>query len=87
MIRQSPFANPQVTKIARANMKPMFALRSGSTPAEIRIPVGQNDHVHHQSDVQHGFKVNRTNVNVMVLPGQVSKRATFTERGLQFYLS
>jgi len=43
-------------------------------PAEIRVPVGSTVTFYVTSaDVQHGFKIQSTNVNAMVLPGQVTK--------------
>jgi cytochrome c oxidase subunit II len=52
-------------------------------PAEIRIPVGATVTFYVTSaDVQHGFKIQDTNVNAMVLPGQVTKLThTFTDVG------
>lgn len=52
-------------------------------PNEVRIPAGSEITFYLTSkDVQHGFIVERTNINVMVLPGQVSQvRATFNEPG------
>jgi cytochrome c oxidase subunit 2 len=52
-------------------------------PAEIRVPVGSTVTFYVTSaDVQHGFKIQTTNVNAMVLPGQVSKLThTFTTVG------
>jgi cytochrome c oxidase subunit 2 len=52
-------------------------------PAEIRIPVGATVTFYVTSaDVQHGFKIQDTNINAMVLPGQVTKLThTFTVAG------
>ena len=52
-------------------------------PAEIRIPAGSEMTFYLTSkDVQHGFKIAGTNINMMVLPGEVSKlTATFNEPG------
>lgn len=50
-------------------------------PEEIRVPVGSEVTFYVTSgDVTHGFRVQDTNINVMVLPGYVSKvTATFDE--------
>ena len=49
-------------------------------PNEIRIPVGSNLTLYLTSrDVQHGFKVVGTDINVMVIPGQVSRVAHYFE--------
>jgi cytochrome c oxidase subunit 2 len=52
-------------------------------PNEIKIPAGSTVTFYVTSpDLQHGFLIERTNVNVMVLPGQVSKTtARFDEPG------
>lgn len=52
-------------------------------PNEVRIPAGSEITFYVTSkDVQHGFVIERTNLNMMVLPGQVSKATmTFNEPG------
>lgn len=52
-------------------------------PAEIRIPAGSTLTIYATSkDVQHGFKLQGTNLNFMILPGQISKQTgTFDEPG------
>ena len=52
-------------------------------PREIEVPVGSTVTIYVTSpDLQHGFKITDTNVNVMVVPGQVSKvKYTFDEVG------
>jgi cytochrome c oxidase subunit II len=52
-------------------------------PNEIRIPAGSTVTFHITTpDLLHGFLIERTNVNLMVLPGQVSKTtARFDEPG------
>jgi len=43
-------------------------------PKEISVPAGSKVTFYvTSSDVQHGFKIQDTNANFMVLPGQVSK--------------
>jgi cytochrome c oxidase subunit 2 len=53
------------------------------TPNEIKVPTGSTVTFYITTpDVQHGFLIERTNVNLMVLPGQVSKTtARFDEPG------
>ena len=53
------------------------------TPNKIEIPAGATVTFYVTSvDVQHGFKVEGTNINVQIVPGQVSKMtATFKEAG------
>jgi len=57
-------------------------------PNEIRIPAGSELTVYLTSkDVQHGFHLSGTNINMMVLPGQVSTlTATFDEPGEYYFI-
>jgi len=57
-------------------------------PNEIRIPAGSEITFYLTSkDVQHGFKLSDTNINMMVLPGQVSTlTATFNEPGTHYFI-
>ena len=52
-------------------------------PNEVRVPVGSTVTFYVTSgDVMHGFKVQNTNINVMVIPGHISKvSVTFDEAG------
>jgi len=52
-------------------------------PNRIEVPVGSTVTFYVTSkDVQHGFRLENTNVNMMIIPGQVSKlSATFDEAG------
>lgn len=57
-------------------------------PSEIRIPAGSTVTFYLTSkDVQHGFKLDGTNINMMVLPGEISTlTATFDEPGTYNYI-
>ncbi|WP_088006075.1 cytochrome c oxidase subunit II [Indiicoccus explosivorum] len=57
----------------------MFAFR----PGDLEVPVGSTVHFTLASpDVTHGFKITDTNINVMVVPGHISKIShTFDESG------
>lgn len=52
-------------------------------PDKLEIPVGSTVTFYITSvDVQHGFKIQDTNINMMILPGQVSKLTkTFDKAG------
>ena len=58
------------------------------TPKEIRVPRGSSVTFYATSkDVQHGFLLQGTNINFMVLPGQVSKlTATFDNPGEYLFI-
>ena len=61
----------------------VVALTWAFQPAELEIPVGSTVTIYVTSpDLQHGFKITDTNVNMQVVPGQVSKlEYTFDEVG------
>lgn len=75
----SLFAEPKVTQIGDGEYEAYIRAQAQPwifTPSEIHIPVGAKLTLYITSqDVQHGFHIDRTNVNVMVLPGQVTKTA------------
>lgn len=53
------------------------------TPREIRVPAGSSVTFYLTSrDITHGFKISNTNINMMVVPGEVSRlTATFDAPG------
>ncbi|MDX1413624.1 MAG: cytochrome c oxidase subunit II [Candidatus Promineifilaceae bacterium] len=57
-------------------------------PNEIRIPAGSEITFYLTSkDVQHGFKLSDTNINMMIVPGQVSTlTATFENPGTYYFI-
>lgn len=57
-------------------------------PNEVRIPAGSEVTFYVTSgDVIHGFMVQNTNINMMVIPGQISKlTATFDEPGIYNFI-
>ena len=81
-----PFDNPGLRELAPGKYE-AYVLAQASPwkyyPAEIRVPLGATVTFYVTSvDVQHGFRVQDTNVNMMVLPGQVSKLThTFDKAG------
>lgn len=75
----SPFSEPGLREVAPGEYEAYVVSRQYSfEPRELEIPVGSTVTIYVVSeDVQHGFKINDTNVNMMVVPGQVS-RLTYT---------
>jgi cytochrome c oxidase subunit 2 len=74
----SPWSNPGLREVSPgkydayilAHAKPQWEY----LPKEITIPVGSKVTFYvTSSDVQHGFKIQNTNANFQVVPGQVSK--------------
>lgn len=66
----------------------MIGQRFFFVPNEVTIPQGATVNFFvTSSDVQHGIKIEDTNINMMVIPGQVSKlSATFEEAGTYDYI-
>jgi cytochrome c oxidase subunit 2 len=80
----SPFAKPGVVERAPGRFDAyLWAQIWSFTPAEIKVPAGSTVTFHIASrNLQHSLLIERTNVNVMVLPGQVTKiAARFDEPG------
>ena len=80
----SPYADPGLRELAPGKYEAYFRSQIWSfVPNEITVPAGSEVTFYVTSqDVQHGFKITETNVNVMVLPGQVSTlKHTFNEPG------
>jgi len=69
----------EMWKFSPGGMPPM-----GGGEPPIRIPAGSTVTFYVTSkDIQHGFKIQDTNINMMILPGEVSKlTATFDEPGI-----
>ncbi|NOU96294.1 cytochrome C oxidase subunit II [Paenibacillus sp. LMG 31456] len=61
----------------------MLAFAFGYSPDKMEIPVGATVHFHITSkDVVHGFQIPGTNVNMMVVPGEVNHLTyKFTKQG------
>lgn len=79
------FANPGLREIYPGEYEVVMVAQSFTfTPSEITVPV--NAHVTFlitSTDVIHGFKAFDTNINIMVIPGQVSRiDHIFTEPGV-----
>ncbi|MEW6402844.1 MAG: cytochrome c oxidase subunit II [Chloroflexota bacterium] len=81
----SPWSNPGLREVVPGEKYDLYVLAQTwqYLPNEVNVPVGATVTFYVTSkDVQHGFKVQNTNVNFQVLPGQVSKlTVTFTEAG------
>lgn len=79
-----PFDAPGVRQVGENKYEAVFL---GSAwqfqPSEIRVPLGAEvTFIATSTDVLHGFAIERTRLNMMLIPGQVAKNDyTFTERG------
>lgn len=70
-----PWASPGLRQIGDEEYEVYVVAQVWSfAPREIEVPVGSKVTIYVTSpDVQHGFKITDTNINTMVVPGQVSK--------------
>jgi cytochrome c oxidase subunit 2 len=81
---EGPFSTPGLRQISDTEFEAYVVARIFAyDPAEIVIPAGSTLTVFVTSaDVQHGFKVTDTNLNLQIVPGHVSKlSATFETPG------
>jgi cytochrome c oxidase subunit 2 len=81
---EGPWSDPGVREIAPGQFEAYVLAQTWSfSPREIVLPVGAEIDIYVTSpDLQHGFKVTDTNINMQVVPGQVSKLSyTFDEVG------
>jgi cytochrome c oxidase subunit 2 len=71
---EGEFANPGLRELAPGKYEAYILAQTWQfIPKEIRVPVGSEITFYVTSkDVQHGFKLQGTNVNMQIVPGQVS---------------
>lgn len=84
VLETPPFDDPGVHERDDGRLEAVIVARAwGFAPPEIRVPVGREVTFRVTSvDVVHGFNIEGTRVNLMLLPGQVSELAyTFDEPG------
>ncbi|MCB1000523.1 MAG: cytochrome c oxidase subunit II [Ilumatobacteraceae bacterium] len=89
LLDTEPWKTPGVFEVAEGEYEAYVVAQAWSfSPLEIVVPVGADVTIYvTSSDLQHGFKITDTNINMMVLPGQVSKlEYTFDEVGEFPYL-
>ena len=78
------FAEPGLKEVAPKRYEAYIVAQTWTfNPAEITVPAGSIVKFYVTSrDVQHGFKLQNTNVNMQIVPGQVSSLAVkFDEPG------
>ena len=86
---EGEFANPGLREVGASQYEAYLLSRQFSfEPREITVPVGSTVTFFVTSvDVQHGMKIQGTNVNMQVVPGHVSTlTATFDEPGVYPYI-
>jgi cytochrome c oxidase subunit II len=88
-VEGSPWAQPVLRELAPGKYEVHIRAQIWIfTPNEIRIPAGSTVTFYATSqDVQHGIKITKTNINMMILPGQVSTLThTFTQPGTHEFI-
>ncbi len=75
VLTDRPWSEPGVTELGDGKFEAYVVAQAWSfAPREIVLPVGAEVDIYvTSSDLQHGFKITDTNVNMQVVPGQVSK--------------
>ncbi|MFN8475644.1 MAG: cytochrome c oxidase subunit II [Anaerolineae bacterium] len=86
-----PFAEPGLRQLAPGKYEAVIRAQARPwvfTPAEIKVPVGSEvTFIVTSQDVQHGFLVDNTNINFMLIPGRVSTLThTFNTPGTYHYV-
>lgn len=79
-----PFTQPGVRQTGPDSYEAVMVAQTWTfVPAEIRVPVGARvTFVATTVDIIHGFNVEGTRLNMMLIPGQISRNSyTFTEPG------
>jgi cytochrome c oxidase subunit 2 len=80
----APFDNPGVFQRGAGSYEVVMVGQTWSfRPNEIRVPVGSHvTFTTTSQDVIHGLRIEKTNVNIMLVPGQVGRAsAHFTQPG------
>lgn len=79
VLEEAPWSEPGVREITPGEEYKVYIVAQHPvfTPNAIEVPAGAKVTFYVTSiDVQHGFKIDDTNVNFMVIPGQVSTLTT-----------
>ncbi len=86
---EGPWATPGLHELGDNKFEAYVLAQAWNfTPRELTVPVGAEVDIYVTSkDLQHGFKITDTNINMQIVPGQVSKLSfTFDEVGDYPYL-
>jgi cytochrome c oxidase subunit II len=81
---EGPWNEPGLRELGEGRYEAYILAQAWSfAPRELVVPVGAQVDIYVTSpDLQHGFKITDTNVNMQIVPGQVSKLSfTFDEIG------
>ncbi len=89
VVQEPPFSQPGLREVSPGRYEVYMVARAWNfAPREIRVPAGAQVTFHVTSaDVTHGFAVQGTRVNLMLLPGHVATAtATFPTPGEYLFL-
>lgn len=83
---EGPWADPGIRDLGDGRFEAYVLAQANGwvfSPRELVLPVGAEVDIYvTSSDLQHGFKITDTNINMQIVPGQVSKLSyTFDEVG------
>lgn len=81
---EGPWSEPGLRELGEGRYEAYILAQAWNfAPRELIVPVGAEVDIYVTSpDLQHGFKITDTNVNMQIVPGQVSKLSfTFDEIG------
>jgi cytochrome c oxidase subunit 2 len=81
---EGPWADPGLRELGNGKYEAYVLAQAWTfAPRELVVPVGAEIDIYvTSSDLQHGFKVTDTNINMQIVPGQVSKLSfTFDDIG------
>lgn len=84
-----PWANPGLRELTPGKYEAYVLAQTWQfLPREMTVPAGSEVTFYVTSkDVQHGFKLQNTNINMQIVPGQVSKlKVTFEDPGRYNYI-
>ncbi|MFN8484443.1 MAG: cytochrome c oxidase subunit II [Anaerolineae bacterium] len=89
--KAGPFAEPGLRQLAPGKYEAVVRAQARPwvfTPQEMKVPVGSEvTFIVTSQDVQHGFLVENTNINAMLLPGRVTTLThTFRTPGTYHYV-
>ncbi len=85
----SPWSDPGLRELSPGKYDAYILSQTWQfLPREISVPAGSTVTFYVTTkDVQHGFKIQDTNINMQIVPGQVSKlTATFDDPGTYDYI-
>lgn len=84
----APFDKPGLRELAPGRYEAVITAQLFNfTPGELEIPAGSKvTFIVTSRDVIHGYKVENTPINMMVVPGQISRMTTTFDKPGEYYI-